>query len=900
MSRFQDDRFDEYDDEFDDDEFDDDDEVAAAYRPPSKMTLAAAAPAASAKPTTTTAAAAAAAAATVQKQKQRADKKQAKLAAHAEAQAAQVREAGEAQLAELSALQRVSGVRVRVTELGQAGRSIVLSGAKGWRLTALLTPLHPTREAAQLSFEPLPLASDSPFRADLRRRALDDAFLAVQKDRVGRTLLLELALAFEAAVAAADAAPEPVVEAPVVETADLLPAAAAADDAPPAEFVGSLASTRPFALPAAFRVYSGSTTTAVGSRFIAIGGIAGNGDYAPLVRVFDVVNGTYAEVSHTGWETRDVDYRITMNLPSLGPLGRPILCRHSAVLVGNKIFCFGGHVLVESRHYRNDLADRHVYTLKSVSVLDVTTMTWSFIDGPLNRYTADSTATRVGDSIFVIGGVVPTSNWLPAWTKEQILEFDLKSLSFRPFGEREVVPPAVMRRKGYIPAVRENMVTALKLPVPEMRAHTATRVGHWIVLHGGVVSGDVSSRTFAFDTRRKRWLELPSNEFVRARKQHCAVRLSERFVAFIGGRSALEPLSSIDIFDLQAQRWHQRNVQTPLLARVDAAAALTTTGEVLLFGGFDEREQSLLHGRHHFVMRPALIVNVGLQLWAPTPNIGGALAAALESGAAADVHYRHFKLHSAVLAARCPHLLELIATQDRSLQELRDETLTAFFRHVYGDEPLALSKAVRAELAALLRLPYLFDEPASDVRAQAALAAFFDDDGARERTADVTFVCGDSEERIRVHRFFVTRSEHFKLALSSGMAEERTSEVRVDDVSADVMRAFLRFLYTDALECEPERVIDVLLVADRFDAPELKQHAESAVEATYDFSELPNLVELIDVAERCGAQHLLRVASNALRVDFEARAVQAFLAEADTSQFSAACLAIVRAAAQTF
>jgi hypothetical protein len=348
------------------------------------------------------------------------------------------------------------------------------------------------------------------------------------------------------------------------------------------------------------------------------------------------------------------------------------------------------------------------------------------------------------------------------------------------------------------------------------------------------------------------------------------------------------------VLDLLRQTWYQRSVQNLLISRVDAAVLSLTSGEALLVGGYDEREVRNALATGAAPHRPALVVDFGVPQWAPRADIAAALTDALQTGWMSDVQLRSFKLHRAVLSARCPHLLRLIDESDRCLAEIDDGTYAALFAHLYGNAPLQLPARTRAELASILRLAYLRDEDcAGDVRAQDAMAAFFDDDAERERTADLTFACGDV--RMRVHRFFVCRSEHFRLVLSAGMAEQMRGEVCLDDVEPGVVRAFLRYLYCDALVCDADSVVDLLAVADRFGAHALKQHAEAAIETTYDFTELANVVDLVDIAERYGAAHLLRVALNAIGSDFASEAVLRHIASVD-GVISESAVALIRAA----
>jgi hypothetical protein len=98
------------------------------------------------------------------------------------------------------------------------------------------------------------------------------------------------------------------------------------------------------------------------------------------------------------------------------------------------------------------------------------------------------------------------------------------------------------------------------------------------------------------------------------------------------------------------------------------------------------------------------------------------------------------------------------------------------------------------------------------------------------------------------------------------------------------VRALLRFMYSDELVCDAEHAVEMLALADRCQLDDLKKHAETLIESSYDFGELQNVLELLDVAHRYGTAHLERVALSVLANDFDAPSVTAAMAEANVSE----------------
>lgn len=769
----------------------------------------------------------------------------------------------ELQISELERLRELylPSNRVEIGDLNDAGRVVVLRGraddAFGWSVRAVLTPMHPLREVAMLKLSLRDDASDDAlvkWRVAVTRARIERTMRQVVSERAGQTVLVELVVAIDdALVNFAPIQPQDgLVKLPLINNAD----AAAADEV---DFVGSWVQSYDFAMPVPeFDVSDGATATLVGTRVFVIGGFA-DSDRVPTVRIFDLASRT--------WSVPPKKHR---NLHMGG---------HCTVRVGDSLYNFGG---VVNRNYE-----------QAVAIFHTKTMTWSFANAPFTPDLRWLTGTRVGDDIFLIGGTSSAANMTGSGLGRHIYVFNTKFHTFREFqcsvcaagGER---CPACEER---ISSPLHNAATAMYDRLgsfPMLSHHTTTLVGDWLVIHGGLFDCEVSARTLCLNWRDFYVCELPMCDIVRPRSQHVAARISERFVAFFGGRAASDVVTQIDIFDLYRQEWHARTPQSNLVARFGGAALALHSGEILLlFGHVSIEDTRNRYYMTHFSTamhclvhqpRPPLLLDLGLPRPTPPSQLALTLTQVLETGEYSDVSCRSLRLHRVVLAARCPRLLELIDESHRDLGDISDTALGAVVKSLYADVPLAgVSDAEQRALSAVLRWDHANAEPL-----QRALAAFFDNDELRERTADLSFVCASGEDgggdvRLGVHRLFVNRLEHFRAILAAGMIESVTGEIRVAE-SAECMRAALRFFYCEMLDAaSAEQGVELLSFADRVGAKVLKQHTERMIESFYDFSDLSNVVDLVDIAERSTAPHLLRRSLNVLHSEFGNKEVLDFI-----------------------
>jgi hypothetical protein len=815
------------------------------------------------------------------------------------------RECGELQRGELAQVLEVRAwqTRVHVAEAADS-RRLTVDGAWWW-LDVTTGPLYPLRESADVRIRFAPTtAFPTPPSATIDSRATFDAMrerqfracvaavLSARAQQLALEPLIDACDAFQPTLAADVAAP-----AAVTRSFDLVQLFAPPPAGDEVEFLGSLARVTPLRVQASPHFVSGNSATVIGTQLFDVGGRASGGGVLaplpPLVRVLDLASGAWFYPELIGRHPVPVRAHWQSAQPHDG-----VVAHHAAVRVGGRLYVFGGRA--------EDTVGREY------AVLNVDTFEWTFVPGAFSRVHARMTATRVGHEIWIVGGAVADSKHALFNTCGRYLfVLDVRTHEFRAAPCPCRGAPA--RRGGGAPSACEhcrgsgqthNLAVALEeamAALPPIREHTATRVGRFLFVHGGVQNGGtVSNASYVIDTAEPACYAVGLDQ-ARPRCGHAALRVNQRFVACVGGRSFNDaPVAPIDLFDLATKTWLSRSA--PDVTCRDGGAALPFgDGRILhVFGHRDVRKpgpRNAITSERFGV--PPMLIDVGLPQAAPPRALPKSMLAALESGAHSDVSWRSFRLHRVVLQARCPHLLALIDGGGAELAELSDAALGAALRYCYGGgAPLVdVEPTVRATLANLLRLPQLAaatDGDSADDNGEALAASFgelFDDDARRERFADLTFVCGGV--RLRAHSVFVWRAAHFRMVLESGMREAATHEIAIDDVDAATVRALVRFLYTEAVSCPAERAVELLALADRFTLDSLKAHVEGQIESFYDWSEIDNVVDLIDVAQRYTAPHLLRIAKGVLLSDFDRRAALQFVAE-HTDTVSQATIQLVR------
>lgn len=100
---------------------------------------------------------------------------------------------------------------------------------------------------------------------------------------------------------------------------------------------------------------------------------------------------------------------------------------------------------------------------------------------------------------------------------------------------------------------------------------------------------------------------------------------------------------------------------------------------------------------------------------------------------------------------------------------------------------------------------------------------------------DVLLVAGTGGRSIRVHRFLLAmRVPYFQSRFSSGLVDARESEMVLDDVSNEVLRALVLWIYTDVCRVSADCVLELLATANRYSCQSLRQMCEKIMAQNLD------------------------------------------------------------------
>lgn len=254
----------------------------------------------------------------------------------------------------------------------------------------------------------------------------------------------------------------------------------------------------------------------------------------------------------------------------------------------------------------------------------------------------------------------------------------------------------------------------------------------------------------------------------------------------------------------------------------------------------------------------------------------------LQSGAHSDVELRSHALHRCILQARCPALLDDSARRSAAIDALSDEAFDLFVQLIYGVQRSPMSESMQPACeeesgalaqarAAATALGVHLDEPTN-----ASLARLFDDDAERERFADLRFEC--QAQAWRVHSLFVHRVPLFATMLSSGMKEQESGTIVIDDVEPESVRLLLRFLYCGSVELPGELATEMLELAHRYELELLSKRAATAIMQSFDWQDPETVLHVFALATRLQNNTLKRVAANVVRTDFPRQTIHDALA----------------------
>ena len=112
------------------------------------------------------------------------------------------------------------------------------------------------------------------------------------------------------------------------------------------------------------------------------------------------------------------------------------------------------------------------------------------------------------------------------------------------------------------------------------------------------------------------------------------------------------------------------------------------------------------------------------------------------------------------------------------------------------------------------------------------------------------------------YKVILSRCAYFQRMFASETKEKSTNEVIVPDVTPDVFRAMLQFIYSHTLPKDSADItLDLLVAADKYDVEKLKRKCELLVPV--------NVVDALVVAESINAKTLMIRAKNVFGSNFD-------------------------------
>ncbi|XP_045209138.2 BTB/POZ domain-containing protein 6-like [Mercenaria mercenaria] len=82
--------------------------------------------------------------------------------------------------------------------------------------------------------------------------------------------------------------------------------------------------------------------------------------------------------------------------------------------------------------------------------------------------------------------------------------------------------------------------------------------------------------------------------------------------------------------------------------------------------------------------------------------------------------------------------------------------------------------------------------------------------------SDITFFVGNKGERVLAHKFMLTSRSQVFYAMFYGQLAETGQGVIIPDIEAEVMKTFLRFLYTEEVDITPDTVMALMYTAKKY------------------------------------------------------------------------------------
>lgn len=141
----------------------------------------------------------------------------------------------------------------------------------------------------------------------------------------------------------------------------------------------------------------------------------------------------------------------------------------------------------------------------------------------------------------------------------------------------------------------------------------------------------------------------------------------------------------------------------------------------------------------------------------------------------------------------------------------------------YIDDDNCLTISFKVIFVKLLRDQETSTESIKDFSTKVVCSQFYN----RQEFSDFTITCENDEKMqitFPVHRVILAdKSKVFMNMFTTEMMEKNANNVLINDINAEVMEVFLKYLYTDTLhEYDYMKYIDVLYAAEKYQVDQLR------------------------------------------------------------------------------
>ncbi|KAJ4964795.1 hypothetical protein NE237_016644 [Protea cynaroides] len=153
-----------------------------------------------------------------------------------------------------------------------------------------------------------------------------------------------------------------------------------------------------------------------------------------------------------------------------------------------------------------------------------------------------------------------------------------------------------------------------------------------------------------------------------------------------------------------------------------------------------------------------------------------------------------------------------------------------------------------------------------DLKAKVAFLSFWSpvDNYSPSGFTDVVLVASDDDcgsgslAAVQAHKaVLVSRSPVFKAMLENEMEESRSGTIKISDVSYDVLKSFVHYLYTAEASLDEQMACDLLVLAEKYQVTHLKAFSEKFMTSKLNLS---NAIVSFAFAHQHNATHLLEAA----------------------------------------